>query len=75
MRRSESFLFFSPGPFKGPRTRQGRGQTNFAAKMGNVSPHSRAHFEFCFRSLNSKTAFYHSNFLGQSLFIECDCAY
>ena len=32
-------------------------------------------FEFCFRSLNSKTAFYHSNFLGQSLCIGCDRAY
>ena len=32
-------------------------------------------FEFCFRSLNSKIASYHSNFLGQSLCIGCDCAY
>ena len=47
---------------------------NFAAEIGNVSPHSRAHFWVCVRSLNSKISLYHY-FLGQSLYIGCDCAY
>ena len=48
MRRSEFFLLFPPGPFKGPRTRHGCGLTHFAAEIGNVSPHSRANFLSCF---------------------------
>ena len=49
-----SFCFFLPVLLRAPN----RGQTHFAAEIGNVSPHSRAHLWVCFRSLNSKIAFY-----------------